>query len=36
MTATTVTLFAKDNGSGKTQLMALFPTGSAVQVAIEV
>lgn len=28
-------LFAKDNGSGKTQLMVLFPTGSAIQLAIE-
>lgn len=30
-----VILYAKDNGSGKTQLMALFPTGAAQQVAIE-
>jgi hypothetical protein len=28
-------LFAKDNGSGKTQLMVQFPTGSPVQLAIE-
>lgn len=34
--ANKVTLFAKDNGAGKTQLMAIFPTGAAVQVAIEV
>lgn len=31
----TVRLYAQDNGAGKTQLMALFNTGSAVQVAIE-
>lgn len=30
-----VILYAEDNGSGKTRLMALFPTGSAQQVAIE-
>ncbi len=30
-----VYLYAQDNGSGKTQLMALFPTGAAQQVAIE-
>ena len=29
-------LFAQDNGSGKTQLMVQFPTGSAIQIAIEV
>lgn len=28
-------LFAQDNGSGKTQLMAIFATGAAQQVAIE-
>jgi len=31
----TVRLYAEDNGSGKTRLMALFPTGAAQQVAIE-
>lgn len=31
----TVILYAEDNGSGKTRLMAKFPTGSAVQIAIE-
>ena len=30
-----VVIFAQDNGSGKTQLMALFATGAAQQVAIE-
>lgn len=30
-----VILYAEDNGSGKTRLMALFPTGAAQQVAIE-
>jgi hypothetical protein len=30
-----VRIYAQDNGSGKTQLMAVFPTGSAVQLAIE-
>ena len=30
-----VILFARDNGSGKTQLMAQFATGAPVQVAIE-
>jgi len=30
-----VRFFAQDNGAGKTQLMALFPTGAAVQIAIE-
>ncbi len=33
--ANKVILYAQDNGSGKTQLMALFPTGAAQQVAIE-
>ena len=28
-------LFLQDNGAGKTQLMVLFPTGAAQQVAIE-
>lgn len=30
-----VRIFAEDNGSGKTRLMARFATGSAVQIAIE-
>jgi hypothetical protein len=30
-----VRIWAEDNGSGKTRLMAQFPTGSAVQLAIE-
>jgi len=30
-----VRIYAEDNGSGKTRLMALFPTGAAVQIAIE-
>jgi hypothetical protein len=30
-----VVFYAEDNGSGKTRLMALFPTGAAQQVAIE-
>jgi hypothetical protein len=30
-----VYIYAKDNGAGKTQLMALFATGAAVQIAIE-
>ena len=30
-----VRIFAKDNGSGKTQLMARFQTGAAVEIAIE-
>lgn len=33
--ANNVRLYAVDNGAGKTQLMALFPTGAAQQVAIE-
>lgn len=33
--ANTVRVFAQDNGGGKTQLMAQFPTGGAVQIAIE-
>lgn len=28
-------LYAKDNGAGKTQLVALFPTGTAVEIAVE-
>ena len=30
-----VRIYAEDNGAGKTRLMALFATGSAVQIAIE-
>lgn len=30
-----VRIYAEDDGAGKTRLMALFPTGSAVQLAIE-
>jgi len=30
-----VRLYAQDNGAGKTQLMALFATGVAQQIAIE-
>ena len=33
--ANKVILFAQDNGAGKTQLMALFPSGAAQQVSIE-
>lgn len=33
--ANTVRIYAEDNGSGKTRLMAKFATGSAVQIAIE-
>jgi len=33
--ANSVRIYAEDNGSGKTRLMALFATGSAVQIAIE-
>lgn len=33
--ANQVVLYAEDNGSGKTRLMARFPTGAAQQVAIE-
>lgn len=33
--ANTVRLYAEDNGSGKTRLMALFASGAAQQVAIE-
>lgn len=29
-------LFSKDNGSGKTQLMVIFQSGAAIQLAIEV
>jgi hypothetical protein len=28
-------IYAEDNGSGKTRLMVLFPTGAAQQIAIE-
>jgi hypothetical protein len=34
-TANRVRIYAQDNGAGKTQLMALFATGAAVQIAIE-
>jgi len=34
-TANSVRIFAQDNGAGKTQLMALFATGAAQQIAIE-
>jgi hypothetical protein len=30
-----VRIYAEDNGSGKTRIMALFATGAAVQIAIE-
>jgi hypothetical protein len=33
--ADVVILYAEDNGAGKTKLMAQFPTGAAVQIAIE-
>lgn len=33
--ANTVRIYAEDNGSGKTRLMALFATGAAQQIAIE-
>lgn len=33
--ANAVVLYAIDNGSGKTRLMARFPTGAAQQIAIE-
>lgn len=33
--ANTVTLYAEDNGAGKTRLMAQFPSGAAQQIAIE-
>ena len=33
--ANNVRIYAEDNGSGKTRIMALFPTGAAVQIAIE-
>jgi hypothetical protein len=33
--ANSVRIYAEDNGSGKTRLMALFPTGVAQQIAIE-
>ena len=33
--ANIVSLYAEDNGSGKTRLMARFATGAAVQIAIE-
>lgn len=34
-TANSVRIYAQDNGAGKTQLMALFATGAAQQIAIE-
>ncbi len=33
--ANTVLIYAEDNGSGKTRIMALFPSGAAQQLAIE-
>ncbi len=33
--ADSMVIWAQDNGSGKTQLMARFPTGAAIQIAIE-
>lgn len=33
--ANTVRIYAEDNGSGKTRLMAIFPSGAAQQIAIE-
>jgi hypothetical protein len=33
--ADAVRIYAEDDGGGKTQLMALFPTGVAQQIAIE-
>jgi hypothetical protein len=33
--ANMVRIYAEDNGSGKTRLMALFPSGAAQQIAIE-
>ena len=33
--ANSVRIYAEDNGSGKTRLMALFATGAAQQIAIE-
>ena len=33
--ANAVRIYAEDNGSGKTRLMALFATGAAVQIAVE-
>lgn len=35
-TANTARLFAQDNGAGKTQLMVIFGSGAAIQLAIEV
>jgi hypothetical protein len=34
--ANTALIYAEDNGSGKTRLMVKFPTGSAIQLSIEV
>jgi hypothetical protein len=33
--ANTARIFVQDNGAGKTQLMVIFPTGAAQQIAIE-
>lgn len=33
--ANTARIFVQDNGAGKTQLMVIFPTGAAQQLAIE-
>ncbi len=33
--ADTCRVYAVDNGSGKTQLMAIFATGAAIQLAIQ-
>jgi hypothetical protein len=33
--AATARLYTQDNGAGKTQLMVIFPTGAAIQLAIE-
>lgn len=33
--ANTARIFAQDNGAGKTQLMVIFPSGAAQQIAIE-
>jgi hypothetical protein len=34
-TANKATIYAEDNGSGKTRLMAIFGTGASQQIAIE-
>lgn len=33
--ANTVVIYCRDNGAGKTQLVARFPTGAVQQIAIE-